>query len=179
VSWHAAMVAVRDHGRPRVDHAVRLGASHAAGLDQSPSLAAIAERPTRFVIGIVDLDAGRLADVLPARSATAVTGSGITSARRARVTKGACKARSLCPIVPMRAGFAASARLAGDPAARQLRTERADNARARTEPGSARSVDLFADDGISDARRVADPHGVNLARCWTSCDRVLYARNGT
>jgi hypothetical protein len=34
-------------------------------------------------------------------------------------------------------------------------------------------VDLFAGDGISDARRVADPHGVNLARWWTLCDRVL------
>jgi hypothetical protein len=46
----------------------------------------------------------------------------------------------------------------------------------RTRP---RSVDLFADDGISNARRVADPHGVNVA-CWrTLCDRVLYARKGT
>jgi hypothetical protein len=41
------------------------------------------------------------------------------------------------------------------------------------------SVDLYADDGISDARRVADPHGVNLARWCTLCGRVLYARNGT
>jgi hypothetical protein len=39
-----------------------------------------------------------------------------------------------------------------------------------------RSVDLCADDGISDARRVADPHGVNLARWCTLCGRVLYAR---
>jgi hypothetical protein len=39
------------------------------------------------------------------------------------------------------------------------------------------AVDLFADDGISDARRVADPHGVNVARWGTLCDRVLYARN--
>jgi hypothetical protein len=43
----------------------------------------------------------------------------------------------------------------------------------------ARAVDLHADDGISDACRVADPHGVNVARWWTLCDRVLYARNGT
>ena len=42
----------------------------------------------------------------------------------------------------------------------------------------ARAVDLCADDGISDARGVADPHGVNLARWCTLCGRVLYARNG-
>jgi len=28
-------------------------------------------------------------------------------------------------------------------------------------------VDLYADGGISDARRVADPHGVNVARWWS------------
>jgi hypothetical protein len=32
VSWHAAMAAVRDHGRPRVDHLARLGAPSAVGL---------------------------------------------------------------------------------------------------------------------------------------------------
>ena len=53
---------------------------------------------------------------------------------------------------------------------------RAHPTRGRTRP---RSVDLCADDGISDARRVADPHGVNLARWCTLCGRVLYARNGT
>jgi hypothetical protein len=102
---------------------------------------------------------------------------GITSAPSARVTRGASKARSLCPIVPMSAGFAAHGRSClANPAARQLPTERADNAPAPNKPGSARSVDLFADDGISDARRVADPHGVNVVRWWTLCDRVLYAR---
>ncbi|MGH9251150.1 MAG: hypothetical protein ACRD0W_16740 [Acidimicrobiales bacterium] len=40
-------------------------------------------------------------------------------------------------------------------------------------------VGLFAADGISDARRVADPRGVNGARWWTLCDRALYAPNGT
>jgi len=37
-------------------------------------LAATARHPTLLVTGIVDLDANRLIDVLPARSATAVTG---------------------------------------------------------------------------------------------------------
>src|SRR4029453_14173787 len=73
VSWHAAMAAVRDHGRPRVDHLARLGAPRAIGLDETSFLAATADRPTLLVTGIIDLDAGRLVDVLPARSAVAVT----------------------------------------------------------------------------------------------------------
>jgi transposase len=73
VSWHTAMAAVRDHGRPRVDHLARLGAPRAIGLDETSFLAATADRPTLLVTGIVDLDAGRLVDVLPARSAAAVT----------------------------------------------------------------------------------------------------------
>jgi transposase len=73
VSWHAAMAAVRDHGRPRVDHLARLGAPAAVGLDETSFLAATAERPRLLVTGIVDLDTGRLIDVLPARSAVAVT----------------------------------------------------------------------------------------------------------
>jgi transposase len=74
VSWHAAMAAVRDHGQPRVDHLARLGAPSAIGLDETSFLAGSAEHPTLLVTGIMDLDRGRLVDVLPARSATAVTG---------------------------------------------------------------------------------------------------------
>ena len=73
VSWHAAMASVRDHGRPRVDHLARLGAPTAVGLDETSFLAATAEHPTLLVTGIIDLDAGRLVDVLPARSGVAVT----------------------------------------------------------------------------------------------------------
>lgn len=73
VSWHAAMGAVRDHGRPRVDHLSRLGAPAAVGLDETSFLAATAEHPTLLVTGIIDLDCGRLVDVLPARSAVAVS----------------------------------------------------------------------------------------------------------
>jgi transposase len=73
VSWHAAMAAVRDHGRPRVDHLARLGAPSAIGLDETSFLAATAERPRLLVTGIIDLDAGRLVDVLPARSTVAVS----------------------------------------------------------------------------------------------------------
>jgi transposase len=73
VGWHAAMAAVWDHGRPRVDHLARLGAPVAVGIDETSFLAATATHPTLLVTGIVDLDAGRLIDVLPARSAQAVT----------------------------------------------------------------------------------------------------------
>jgi transposase len=73
VSWHAAMAAVRDHGRPRVDHLARLGAPSALGLDETSFLAATAEHPTLLVTGIIDIDEGRLVDVLAARSAVAVT----------------------------------------------------------------------------------------------------------
>jgi transposase len=73
VSWHAAMAAVREHGRPRVDHLARLGAPRAIGLDETSFLAATGQHPTMLVTGIIDLDAGRLVDVLPARSALAVT----------------------------------------------------------------------------------------------------------
>jgi transposase len=73
VSWHAAMAEVRDHGRPRVDHLARLGAPAAVGLDETSFLAATPQRPRLLVTGIVDLDTGRLIDVLPARSAVAVS----------------------------------------------------------------------------------------------------------
>jgi transposase len=72
VGWHAAMAAVWDHGQPRVDHLARLGAPAAIGLDETSFLAATPQHPTLLVTGIVDLDAGRLVDVLPARSARAV-----------------------------------------------------------------------------------------------------------
>jgi transposase len=73
VGWHAAMAAVWDHGRPRVDHLARLGAPAALGLDETAFLTATATHPALLVTGIVNLDAGRLIDVLPARSARAVT----------------------------------------------------------------------------------------------------------
>jgi hypothetical protein len=59
------MAAVRDHGRPRVDHLARLGAPSALGLDETSFLAATAEHPTLLVTGIIDLDEGRLVDVWP------------------------------------------------------------------------------------------------------------------
>ena len=73
VSWHAAMEAVRDHGRPRVDHLSRLRMPGPIGIDETSFLAAKASHPTLFVTGFVDLDRHRLIDVVPGRSAAAVS----------------------------------------------------------------------------------------------------------
>ncbi len=73
VSWHAAMDAVRDHGRPRVDHLSRLRTPTAIGIDETSFLAANAQHPTLLVTGFVDLDRHRLIDVVPGRSAAAVS----------------------------------------------------------------------------------------------------------
>ena len=73
VSWHAAMEAVRDHGRPRVDHLSRLRLPGAIGIDETSFLAATAAHPTLLVTGFVDLDRHRLIDVVAGRSAAAVS----------------------------------------------------------------------------------------------------------
>ena len=73
VGWHTAMAAVRDHGRPRVDHLSRLRLPAAIGLDETSFLAANAMHPTLLVTGFVDLDHHRLIDVVPGRSAIAVS----------------------------------------------------------------------------------------------------------
>jgi transposase len=73
VSWATAMQAVRDYGRPRVDHVASLGAPSALGLDETSFLAATFEHPTLMVTGFVDLDRNRVIDVVPGHSAKAVT----------------------------------------------------------------------------------------------------------
>jgi transposase len=73
VGWHTAMVAVRDHGRPRVDHLSRLGAPSALGVDEHSFLAATTEHPTLLVTGFVDLDRHRLLDVVEGRTAQGVS----------------------------------------------------------------------------------------------------------
>jgi transposase len=72
VGWHTAMAAVRDHGRPRVDHLSRLRRPTAIGLDETSFLAANATHPTLLVTGFVDLDRHRLIDVVAGRDADAV-----------------------------------------------------------------------------------------------------------
>jgi transposase len=73
VGWHTAMAAVRDHGRPRIDHLSRLGAPKAVGLDEHSFLSGTVEHPTLLVTGFVDLDRHRLLDVVEGRTAHGVS----------------------------------------------------------------------------------------------------------
>jgi len=66
------MAAVWDHGQIRVDNLARLRVPAAIGLDETSFLAGTTTHATLLVTGILDLDTG-LIDVLPARSANAVT----------------------------------------------------------------------------------------------------------
>lgn len=72
VSWAAAMDAVRRHGQPLVDDPARLGSTTAVGVDETTFLHATAARRTQYVTGIVDLERGRLLDVVAGRSAAVV-----------------------------------------------------------------------------------------------------------
>lgn len=73
VSWATAMAAVRDHGRPRVDHLSRLRLPRAVGLDETAFLAGSIRHPTLLITGFVDLERHRLIDVVPGHSASAVS----------------------------------------------------------------------------------------------------------
>jgi len=72
VSWATAMEAVRDHGRPRIDHLSRLRLPTALGLDETSFLAGSIDHPTLLITGFVDLERHRLIDVVPGHSASAV-----------------------------------------------------------------------------------------------------------
>lgn len=66
------MAAVVDHGSPRVEDPGRLAGVAALGVDETAWLAANRGRHTRYVSGLVDLDSGRLLDVVEDRTAKAV-----------------------------------------------------------------------------------------------------------
>ena len=74
VGWHTIMRAVWDHGEPLVEDPDRLDAVAALGVDETSWLKATRWRHTQFVSGLVDTAAGRLLDVVPDRTARAVTG---------------------------------------------------------------------------------------------------------
>ena len=73
VSWATVMAAVRVHGRPRVDDPTRTEGVEALGVDETAFLAGNAQHPTTYVTGIVDVRAPRLLDVVPGRSAKALS----------------------------------------------------------------------------------------------------------
>ena len=74
VGWATIMRAVADHGTQLVDDPTRLDGVAALGLDETSFLKATRRAPTRYVTGLVDLEGGRLLDVVADRTRAAVGG---------------------------------------------------------------------------------------------------------
>jgi len=74
VGWATVMRAVGDHGRPLVEDPYRLNGVAALGLDETSLLKATRVAPTRYVTGLVDLECGRLLDLVADRTRAAVDG---------------------------------------------------------------------------------------------------------
>jgi transposase len=72
VGWATIMRAVADHGTQLVDDPTRLDGVATLGLDETSFLKATPTAPTRYVTGLVDLEQGRLLDVVADRTRTAV-----------------------------------------------------------------------------------------------------------
>jgi transposase len=74
VGWATVMRAVGDHGWPLVNDAARLEGVAALGLDETSFLRATPTAPTRWITGLVDLERGRLLDLVADRTRAAVAG---------------------------------------------------------------------------------------------------------
>ena len=74
VGWATIMRAVADHGTPLVDEPTRLDGVGRLGLDETTFLKATRVAPTRYVTGLVELEGGRLLDVVADRTRAAVDG---------------------------------------------------------------------------------------------------------
>jgi transposase len=74
VGWATVMRAVAEHGSPLVDDPARLDGVATLGLDETSFLKATRQAPTRYVTGLVDLERGRLLDVVADRTRAAVAG---------------------------------------------------------------------------------------------------------
>jgi transposase len=74
VGWATVMRAVHEYGTPLVDDAARLEGVVALGLDETSFLKATRLAPTRWVTGLVDLERGRLLDLVADRTRAAVHG---------------------------------------------------------------------------------------------------------
>jgi transposase len=72
VGWATIMRAVADHGRLLVDDPTRLDGVARLGLDETSFLKVTRTAPTRYVTGLVDLERGRLLDVVADRTRAAV-----------------------------------------------------------------------------------------------------------
>src|SRR6266508_1496444 len=71
------MRAVADYGPPLVDDPMRLDGVATLGLDETTFLKATRLAPTRWVTGLVDLEQGRLLDVVADRTRAAVRASSL------------------------------------------------------------------------------------------------------
>jgi transposase len=74
VGWATIMRAVAEHGTPLVEDPMRLDGVATLGLDETGFLKATCLAPTQWVTGLVDLERGRLLDVVADRTRTAVNG---------------------------------------------------------------------------------------------------------
>jgi transposase len=72
VGWATIMRAVHEHGTPLVEDPTRLDGVATLGLDETTFLKATRLAPTRYVTGLVDLEQGRLLDVVADRTRAAV-----------------------------------------------------------------------------------------------------------
>src|SRR6266511_3785459 len=77
VGWATIMRAVADYGTPLVDDPMRLDGVATHGLDETTFLKATRLAPTRWVTGLVDLEQGRLLDVVADRTRAAVRASSL------------------------------------------------------------------------------------------------------
>jgi transposase len=74
VGWGTVMRAVADHGQPLVEDPTRLDGVATLGLDETSFLKATRLAPTRWVTGLVDLERGRLLEVVADRTSAALAG---------------------------------------------------------------------------------------------------------
>ena len=74
VGWGTVMRAVYEHGTPLVEDPGCLEGVATLGLDETSFLKATQTAPTRWVTGLVDLDRGRLLDLVADRTRAAVAG---------------------------------------------------------------------------------------------------------
>jgi transposase len=74
VGWATVMRSVYDYGTPLVDDAARLEGVAALGVDETSFLKATRVAPTRWITGLVDLERGRLLEVVADRTRAAVAG---------------------------------------------------------------------------------------------------------
>src|SRR5215211_4199483 len=72
VGWATVMRAVAEHGTQLVDDPTRLDDVAAVGLDETSFLKATRVAPTQWVTGLVDLEGGRLLEVVADRTRAAV-----------------------------------------------------------------------------------------------------------